>query len=69
VHGKARHPHQSVRRREHVAPHQDPFATVFSCIDSRVPPEIVFDRGLGDFFVIRTGAASRPSFKQQHPTA
>lgn len=58
VHGKARHPHQSVRRREHVAPHQDPFATVFSCIDSRVPPEIVFDRGLGDFFVIRTGAQS-----------
>jgi carbonic anhydrase len=29
---------------------------VFSCIDSRVPPELVFDRGLGDIFVIRTGA-------------
>jgi carbonic anhydrase len=29
---------------------------VFSCIDSRVPPEIVFDRGIGDLFVIRTGA-------------
>ena len=35
---------------------QEPFATVISCIDSRVPPEIVFDRGLGDMFAIRTGA-------------
>jgi carbonic anhydrase len=35
---------------------QSPFAVVFSCIDSRVPPELVFDRGLGDIFVIRTGA-------------
>ncbi len=33
-----------------------PFAVVFSCIDSRVPPEIVFDRGLGDLFATRTGA-------------
>jgi carbonic anhydrase len=33
-----------------------PFATVISCIDSRVPPELVFDRGLGDMFVVRTGA-------------
>lgn len=56
VRGKARHPHQSVRWRDEVAPHQEPFATVFSCIDSRVPPELVFDRGLSDFFVIRTGA-------------
>ena len=51
-----RHPHQSVARRHAVARHQAPFATVLSCIDSRVPPEIVFDRGLGDMFVIRTGA-------------
>lgn len=29
---------------------------VFTCIDSRVPPEIVFDQGIGDLFVIRTGA-------------
>jgi carbonic anhydrase len=54
--GTPRHPRQSVAWRQHVAGHQDPFATVFSCIDSRVPPEIVFDRGLGDMFVIRTGA-------------
>ena len=54
--GRPRHPHQSVAWRRYVAGHQAPFATVISCIDSRVPPEIVFDRGLGDMFVIRTGA-------------
>jgi carbonic anhydrase len=54
--GMAKHPRQSVAWRHQVAHHQSPFATVISCIDSRVPPEIVFDRGLGDMFVIRTGA-------------
>jgi len=32
---------------------QRPFATILGCSDSRVPPEIVFDSGLGDLFVIR----------------
>lgn len=32
---------------------QNPFATVVSCSDSRVPPELVFDQGLGDIFVVR----------------
>ena len=32
---------------------QFPFAAVVSCLDSRVPPEIVFDRGIGDLFVAR----------------
>jgi carbonic anhydrase len=54
--GHARHPHQSVPWRWNVAAKQAPFATVVSCIDSRVPPEIVFDRGIGDMFTIRTGA-------------
>jgi carbonic anhydrase len=54
--GTATHPHQSVAWRRQVAGHQDPFATVISCIDSRVPPEVVFDRGIGDMFTIRTGA-------------
>jgi carbonic anhydrase len=54
--GRARHPHQSVARRRSLTRSQAPFATVLSCIDSRVPPELVFDRGLGDLFVIRTGA-------------
>jgi carbonic anhydrase len=54
--GRPRHPHTSVARRAQVARGQDPFAVVFTCIDSRVPPELVFDRGLGDLFVVRTGA-------------
>jgi carbonic anhydrase len=37
-----------------VSQSQQPFAIVFSCVDSRVPPELVFDRGLGDLLVIRT---------------
>jgi carbonic anhydrase len=45
---------ESERRRMDVAKGQQPFATIFSCVDSRVPPELVFDRGLGDLFVIRT---------------
>ena len=41
-------------RREKVVKRQKPFATIFSCVDSRVPPELIFDRGLGDLFVVRT---------------
>src|SRR5260370_1944302 len=55
VRGERERPRQTVQRRKEVASHQDPFAVVFSCIDSRVPPEIVFDCGIGDLFVIRTG--------------
>jgi carbonic anhydrase len=47
------HPHQTARRRGEIAQHQDPFAVILGCADSRVPPEIVFDQGLGDLFVIR----------------
>lgn len=32
---------------------QTPIAAVLSCSDSRVPPELVFDQGLGDLFVVR----------------
>ncbi len=32
---------------------QKPYATVLSCLDSRIPPEIVFDQGIGDIFVGR----------------
>ena len=40
-------------RRGELAAGQEPFAIVLGCSDSRVPAEIVFDRGLGDLFVIR----------------
>lgn len=47
-------PNQSPEWRVAVARQQKPWAVIWGCIDSRVPPELVFDRGLGDLFVIRT---------------
>jgi carbonic anhydrase len=52
--GTVTHPDATGDRREQLAGGQHPFATVFSCVDSRVPPELVFDQGLGDLFVIRS---------------
>lgn len=52
--GKSTDINESLARRAKVVKRQRPFAMVFSCVDSRVPPELVFDRGLGDLFVIRT---------------
>jgi carbonic anhydrase len=46
-------PHQTARRRHELEKDQHPFACILSCSDSRVPPEIVFDEGLGDLFVVR----------------
>ncbi len=46
-------PNQNKEHREEVAKGQHPFAVILSCSDSRVPPEIVFDQGLGDLFVVR----------------
>jgi carbonic anhydrase len=40
-------------RRSALAGGQAPYATILSCADSRVPPEIVFHAGLGDLFVVR----------------
>ena len=54
--GHLEHPDQDTDRRLQVAARQDPFATIVSCIDSRVPPETIFDQGIGDLFAVRTGA-------------
>ena len=53
VDAKMEHPGQDPERRLHLAAVQQPFATILSCSDSRVPPEVVFDQGLGDLFVVR----------------
>ncbi|HSN13758.1 MAG TPA: carbonic anhydrase [Anaeromyxobacteraceae bacterium] len=53
VAGKATHPDGSVARRRDLAKGQSPKAVVLGCSDSRVPPELIFDEGLGDLFVIR----------------
>ena len=47
------HPHQTAARQRELADSQHPHATILSCADSRVAPEIVFDQGLGDLFDVR----------------
>jgi carbonic anhydrase len=54
VKGKPSRPNATPKRRAEIAGSQHPFAIVVSCSDSRVPPEMVFDAGLGDLFVVRT---------------
>lgn len=44
---------EAAKRRAELTKNQHPFAIIVSCSDSRVPPEIVFDQGLGDLFVLR----------------
>ena len=47
------HPNRTVERREAIVAQQNPFAVIVGCSDSRVPPEIIFDQGLGDLFIVR----------------
>lgn len=54
VEGKPEHPWQDATTRETLIDRQNPDAAVLACSDSRVPPEIVFDAGLGDLFTVRT---------------
>lgn len=53
VAGQPRHPHEAADWRHTLELGQHPFAVVLGCSDSRVPPELVFDQGFGDLFVIR----------------
>ncbi|MBI5832783.1 MAG: carbonic anhydrase [Armatimonadetes bacterium] len=52
--GRAVHPDQTAALRAKLDAGQTPFAVVVTCSDSRVPPELLFDFGLGDLFVVRT---------------
>jgi carbonic anhydrase len=51
--GSLQHPGQTTERRTELAKTQHPFAAILCCSDSRVPPEVVFDQGLGDLFIVR----------------
>lgn len=53
VAGEPRHPRQDVERRHDLAAGQRPRAALFGCSDSRLAAEIIFDKGLGDLFVVR----------------
>lgn len=48
------HPDETLARIRELKKGQNPFAIVMSCSDSRVPPELIFDQGLGDIFSVRT---------------
>jgi carbonic anhydrase len=47
-----------VERRQKLSKTQHPRVAVLSCSDSRVPPEAIFDQGLGDLFVVRVAGNS-----------
>lgn len=53
VNGEPSHPRQDVERREQLVARQAPQAALFGCSDSRLAAEIIFDKGLGDLFVVR----------------
>lgn len=50
---KMEHPRAAPEYRNAIAADPKPRAVILSCADSRIPPEIVFDQGLGDLFTIR----------------
>jgi carbonic anhydrase len=53
VAGTSNGDHRDEKRRRELASEERPFAIVLSCSDSRVPPELIFDQGLGDLFTVR----------------
>ena len=53
IEGAPQHPRQDVERREQLANKQEPHAALFGCSDSRLAAEIIFDKGIGDLFVVR----------------
>lgn len=53
VSAKYTHPHETATYRQGLSAGQHPQASVLTCADSRVAPEIIFDQGLGDLFDVR----------------
>lgn len=52
--GAQLHPRSRPERREALLAGQAPTAAVLGCSDSRIPPELAFDQGIGDLFTVRT---------------
>ncbi|MGB7979068.1 MAG: carbonic anhydrase [Chlamydiales bacterium] len=53
VRDELEHPDRDSERRMAIVANQSPFAIIVGCSDSRVSPEILFDQGIGDLFVVR----------------
>ena len=53
VRGKARFPTVQKEILADLARGQHPYATILGCSDSRVPPELLFDAGFGELFIVR----------------
>jgi carbonic anhydrase len=53
VSAKYSHPHETATYRQGLSAGQHPQASILTCADSRVAPEIIFDQGLGDLFDVR----------------
>jgi carbonic anhydrase len=53
VEGHPQNPRRDSVRRIKTAEGQKPFAIILTCSDSRLSPEVIFDKGLGDLFVVR----------------
>lgn len=53
VNGTMTHIDYNQEAKDKLLEKQVPFAAIMGCSDSRVPPEIIFDRGLGELFVVR----------------
>lgn len=53
VSAKYNHPHETATYRQGLSAGQHPQASILTCADSRVAPEIIFDQGLGDLFDVR----------------
>ena len=53
VNDELEHPNRTSERREATLAQQTPFAVIVGCSDSRVSPEIIFDQGIGDLFIVR----------------
>ncbi|MEU3186236.1 carbonic anhydrase [Streptomyces sp. NPDC006923] len=51
---REQHPHETETVRRTLVSGQHPFAIVLGCVDSRVPPELAFDQGLGDLLTVRS---------------